>query len=328
MHAVILAGGEGTRLRPLTYTTPKSLLPICNVAFLEHQLTLLSLHGIKSATLLTGYLAEAFDPFIVHMRAKGFALHVSKEEKPLGTCGAVRSILDRLHETTIVFNGDVLTDLDLTAMLGSHRDRQAVLTIALNPVADAGPYGLVPTDADGRVQQFLEKPPPEIARAGGNINAGTYVLEPSVLEDVPPDEMWSFERQLFPALVGDGARVFGFVSNAYWLDIGTPDRYKQAHWDLIEGRSTFVPDGRDHARDSVIRASGCMIAADAKVGPKVSLGPKTTIEDGAFVTESVLLDGARVERGAHVEGSILGPGATVSAGKKLIGGIAAADEIV
>ena len=325
IRAVILAGGEGTRLRPLTLTTPKSLLPIANRPFLEHQLDTLARHGITTATLLTGYLADAFGPFVHAMAARGITLDVSREERPLGTCGAVRSIRDRLDSTTIVFNGDVLTDLDLTEMLAAHRARNAALSIALKPVADAGPYGLVPTDPTGRVEAFIEKPPPDVAANGGTINAGTYAIEPRVLDDVPPGREWSFERQLFPTLVANNEPVFGFVSDAYWLDIGTPQRYMQAHWDLIEGRSTLFRPAAANVRDgTVLVGDGCTIAAGATVGPRVSLGAGCSVEDGAAVRESVLLDGVRVAAGATVEGTIVGPGVVVEAGRRLTGGIVVA----
>lgn len=329
IRAVILAGGEGTRLRPLTLTTPKSLLPIANRPFLEHQLETLARHGITTATLLTGYLADSFGPFVERMAERGITLDVSREDEPLGTCGAVRSIRDRLDSTTIVFNGDVLTDLDLTEMLAAHRAKGAALSIALKPVADAGPYGLVPTDADGRVEAFVEKPPPQVAALGGNINAGTYALEPYVLDDVPPATMWSFERQLFPALVENGEPVYGFVSAAYWLDIGTPDRYRQAHWDLIDGKSTaFRPDASQVREGTVLIGDGCTIAADAIVGPRASLGAGCVVDAGAVVCDAVLLDGVRVQDDATVEGSIVGAGAVIGPGKTLTGGIAAAGEVV
>ncbi|MHB8510986.1 MAG: sugar phosphate nucleotidyltransferase [Actinomycetota bacterium] len=327
MKAVILAGGEGTRLRPLTYSTPKSLLPICNIPFLEHQLLLLKAHGISNATLLTGYLADAFDPFIVEMKAKGVTLEVSREAEPLGTCGAVRSILDQLDDTTIVFNGDVLTDLDLTALIDSHRSNKAALTLTLKPVSDASAYGLVPMDDHNRVQGFIEKPPAEIALQGGNINAGTYVIEPRILEDVPANQMWSFERQLFPKLVEDGEPVFGFVSTAYWLDIGTPDRYKQAHWDLISGLSSFRSPDAD-LTSIVLLPPSARIDHDARVGPRVSIGPATIIEAEAVVHESVLLNDVVVERNAHVEDSILGPQTRVRSGQRISGAITAAGQIV
>ncbi|HEV2686629.1 MAG TPA: nucleotidyltransferase family protein, partial [Actinomycetota bacterium] len=218
MKSLILAGGFGTRLRPLTDRVPKSLLPICNRPFLEHQLRLLVAHSITDTTLLTGYLGEDFAPFAAQMRTLlGAELHVSTEEKPLGTAGAVRSRLDDLDGTTIVLNGDVLTDLDLSAAAAFHREKGAAVTIVLTPVHDARPYGLVPRDADQRVQAFLEKPKERVA---GDINAGTYVLEPDVLNEVPPDEFWQFEQQLFPSLLEKGVPVYGFLSDSYWLDIG------------------------------------------------------------------------------------------------------------
>ena len=324
MKALILAGGEGTRLRPLTYTTPKSLLPICNRPFLEHQLRLMRDHGITEAMLLTGYLAEAFPPLVERMAAEGITLEVVREETPLGTAGPVRAVLDRLDGTTIVFNGDVLTDLDLTALLASHRSRGAAVTLTLKRVDDAGPYGLVPLDADGRVQAFLEKPPPEVARQGGLINAGTYVLEPRVLADVPEGEMWSFERQVFPSLVERGEGVYGFASEAYWLDIGTPERYLQAHWDVLEGRSGASPVGERRGPGLVV--DGASVADDV-AGP-VSAGAGARVETGSVVERVVLLDGAVIETGAIVRDAVLGPGARVVAGATCEGAMIAAGERV
>ena len=312
MKAVILAGGEGTRLRPLTYTTPKSLLPICNRPFLEHQLRLMRDHGITSAMLLTGYLAEVFEPFARRMAGEGLSLEIVREEKPLGTAGAVRNVLDRLEGTTIVFNGDVLTDLDLTVLIESHRSHGAAVTLTLTQVADAGPYGLVPLEPDGRVQAFLEKPPPEVAMAGGLINAGTYVLEPRVLDDVPAGEMWSFERQLFPSLVDRGENVFGFVSDGYWLDIGTPERYLQAHWDILEGRTRSEPLG-ELVHDGLLLGDGAKW--DGLTGPAV-LGPRASASPDAKLERAVLLEDATVEGGAVVIDSVIGQGAVVATGER------------
>jgi mannose-1-phosphate guanylyltransferase len=324
VKALVLAGGEGTRLRPLTYSTPKSLLPICNRPFLEHQLRLMQTHGITEAMLLTGYLAEKFGPFVERMAERGIALEVVREEAPLGTAGAVRNVLDRLAEDTIVFNGDVLTDLDLTALIAFHRDRDAVATLALTPVADASAYGLVPLDDEGRVQAFIEKPPPEIARRGGLINAGTYVLDPRVLADVPAGEMWSFEREVFPGLLGSGERVFGFASEDYWLDIGTQERYLQAHWDVLDGRCRSAePLGRRHG--NLLLAAGA--EAPSSAGPAV-LGPGARVDRGASVERAVLLDGAAVEAGATVRDCALGPGAIVAAGARIERAFLAAGERV
>ena len=312
MKALILAGGEGTRLRPLTYTIPKSLLPICNRPFLEHQLRLMRSHGITEAMLLTGYLADAFDPFVQRMATEGIRLEVVREDKPLGTAGAVRNVLDRFDGATIVFNGDVLTDLDLGALLDAHRTTGAVATLTLTPVADAGPYGLVPLDDDGRVQRFIEKPPPEIARKGGLINAGTYVLEPETLADVPLGEMWSFERQVFPGLLERGAPVYGFASDAYWLDIGTRERYLQAHWDVLAGTAkTAEPVGE--RRGGVLLGDGAEAPPDA--GPAV-LGRGARIASGATVHRVVLLEGATVEGGCLLSDVVVEPGYVVVEGFK------------
>ena len=309
MKALILAGGEGTRLRPLTYTIPKSLLPICNRPFLEHQLRLMRSHGIDEALLLTGYLADAFAPFVERMAGEGIRLEVVREAEPLGTAGAVRNVLDRMDGTTIVFNGDVLTDLDVGALIGTHQATRAVATLTLTPVEDASAYGLVPLDEAGRVKGFVEKPPPDVAKKGGLINAGTYVLEPSVFDDVPPGEMWSFERQVFPSLVERGEPVYGFSSDAYWLDIGTPERYLQAHWDVLAGRSeTAEPVGE--RRGDLLLAPGAR-AADDVAGPAV-LGPRAAIEPGAEVERVVLLEGAVVESGAVVRDAVVGPEGRVS----------------
>jgi mannose-1-phosphate guanylyltransferase len=331
MRAVILAGGEGTRMRPLTDTIPKSLLPIANRPFLEHQLALMARHGITEAILLTGYLASVFDQFVDDMAARGIVLEVSQETEPLGTCGAVRNALDRVEGGTIlVFNGDVLTHLDLGAMIAAHQESKAVLSIALKPVADAGAYGLVRLDENRRVEAFIEKPPPDVAAKGGPINAGTYLIEPRALADVPPGVAWSFERQTFPALVEAGEPVHGFVSDGYWLDIGTPRRYLQAHRDLLDRVWTspvddldlgIGPDGRvaktAMVAEPVCAGAGTWIGAGSRVGPHACLGAEVRIATDAVVEDSVLHDGAIVGPNAVVRGSILGPGAQASPGAKV-----------
>ena len=331
MKSLILAGGFGTRLRPLTDRVPKSLLPICNRPFLEHQLRLLAAHGITDTTLLTGYLAEDFAPFAQQMRALlGAELHVSTEEKPLGTAGAVRSRLGDLDGTTIVLNGDVLTDLDLSAAVAFHREKGAAITIVLTPVEDARPYGLVPLDASNRVEAFLEKPKELVA---GQINAGTYVLEPSVLEEVPPDEFWQFEQQLFPSLLAHGVPVFGYVSDSYWLDIGTPERYLQAHFDVLSGRARATVDGtivnqRQELTDgSTIEPP--VLLSHAPVGPGATLGPLTSIGPGSHIgaratlERSVIHAGAEIGEGAVLRHTIVGRDARVEPGAILDGAVIA-----
>ena len=319
MKALILAGGFGTRLRPLTDRVPKSLLPICNRPFLEHQIRLLAEHGVDEATLLTGYLAEDFAPFAAQMRTTvGVVLDVSTEEKPLGTAGAVRSVLDGLDGTTIVLNGDVLTDLNITDAVAFHRTNGAAVTIVLTPVEDARPYGLVSMDESARVQAFLEKPKELVA---GEINAGTYVLEPSVLEEVPEGEFWQFEQQLFPSLLEQKAPFFGYVSDSYWLDIGTPERFLQAHFDVLSGRARAAVDGtimreRTTLSDGTVieppvLLSHAPVGAGATLGPLTSIGPRAHIGAGARVERSVVHAGARIGEGAVLEDSIVGRDAVV-----------------
>jgi NDP-sugar pyrophosphorylase family protein len=203
-----------------------------------------------------------------------------------------------------------------------HRARAAAVTLTLSPVADAGPYGLVPLDADGRVQAFLEKPEPAIARRGGNINAGTYVLEPRTLADIPMGEMWSFERQVFPTLVERGEPVYGFVSEAYWLDIGTPERYLQAHWDVLDGRSNADPAG---AREGdVLLGEGA--DAGGATGPAV-LGPRARAEPGAHLKRAVLLEGAVVEKHGVVRDAVVGPGVTIEGGARCEETLVAAESL-
>ena len=331
MKAVILAGGLGTRLRPLTDHVPKSLLPICNRPFLEHQIRLLAAHDVKEATLLTGYLAGNFASFAAQMRTTlGVELHISTEEKPLGTAGAVRSRLDDLDGTTIVLNGDVLTDLDISAAISFHREKGAAVTIVLTPVEDARPYGLVTLDAGARVHAFLEKPQDLVA---GEINAGTYVLEPAVLRSVPRDTFWQFEQQLFPSLLEQAVPMFGFVSDAYWLDIGTPERYLQAHYDILSGRARATVDGT-LVGDPTTLSDGTTIVppvllSHAPVGAGATLGPLTSIAAGAHigasarVERSVVHAGAEIGAGAVVKASIIGHDARVEPGAELDGAVIA-----
>jgi len=331
MKSLILAGGLGTRLRPLTDRVPKSLLPICNRPFLEHQIRLLAAYGVTDSTLLTGYLAEDFAPFAQQMRALlGIELRVSTEHKPLGTAGAVRSRLEDLEGTTIVLNGDVLTDLDLGDAIDFHRAKGAAVTIVLTPVDDARPYGLVPLDATKRVEAFLEKPSELVA---GNINAGTYVLEPEVLSEVPPDEFWQFEQQLFPSLLEEHAPIFGFVSDSYWLDIGTPERYLQAHFDVLSGRArasvdgTIVSDQQTMTDGTTIvppvLLSHAPVGAGATLGPFTSIGPRAHIGAGARVERSVIHAGADIGEGAVLRDSIVGRDARVEPGAELEGAVVA-----
>jgi mannose-1-phosphate guanylyltransferase len=311
MKAVVLVGGEGTRLRPLTETVPKPLLPLMDRASLDHALDHLARHGVHEVVLSSSYLESTFHAFI-EARHGDPAITWITESEPLGTGGAIVNSLERLDDDEPFFalNGDILTDLDLTGMLAFHRERGSAATIALTHVEDARPFGLVPTEPDGRVVEFREKPTELVP---GDINAGTYVLEPSALRAWPVGENVSIERQIFPSLIDEGRPLYGFVSDAYWLDLGTPEKYLQAHFDILEGRLRGEP-----------RFPAPSVAPTAEVDLRAHLGRWVVVGEGASigpdaqVDDSVLHAGAVVEAGARVVGSILGPRARVGAGATVV----------
>lgn len=313
MKAVVLVGGEGTRLRPLTETIPKPLLPLMNRPSLHHVLDHLTRHGVHEVILSSSYLEESFRSFIEEWHGDPRITWIT-EEAPLGTAGAVVNALDHIDGTFLALNVDILTDLDLTEMVSFHRERSATATIALTHVDDARPFGLVATEADGRVREFLEKPDEPVP---GNINAGTYVLEPESLLGWPPGEAVSIERRVFPALIESGRPVFGFLSPAYWLDLGTPEKYLQAHFDMLEGR---VGRGRYPAPCVDETAS---VDLRAHIGRWVVVGPGAKVTEAAEIDDSVLHAGAVVGVGARVVGSILGPASEVGSGATVTGSVLA-----
>ena len=312
VKALILAGGLGTRLRPLTYTRPKHLLPIANRPHIDHVFDLLGRHGFNEVVVLTSYLPEAFAGSFAAARGRGFEVETALEEEPLGTAGAIKNGESFVgDETFVVFNGDILTDVDLDWVVTRHRANGAEATIVLTPVEDPSAYGVVPTDEHARVLGFIEKPDRESA-VTNLINAGIYVFEPSVLERVPPGEVWSAERQLFPGLVNEDAALYAVGTDAYWLDIGTPQSYLRANHDALTGayRSDVATTGGNAL------APGAVVA-DSAVVHGSSVGPGARIEPDAAVDGSVLLPGARVERGARVTRSVLGEGARVGTGAEV-----------
>jgi len=278
---VVLVGGFGTRLRPLTNQTPKAMLPIANRPFLEHQLKHLASHGVDRVILACGYRPDA-------LRAHfGDRVQYVVEDEPLGTAGAIAHAARGIGETFVACNGDVLTDLDLGALVALHRDRGARLTLALHPVDDPSRYGVVETGDDDAVTRFVEKPPPGIAVAN-TINAGTYVIEPEVLAGVPPGRAVSIEQEIFPTLIGRG--LYGQVQAGRWIDIGTPESYLAANVQLAPPEGLVDPSARVEP--------GARIAASV-VGPRAHVGA------GATVSGSVLLPGAVVPDGGIVENRVI-----------------------
>jgi len=299
VQAVVLVGGEGTRLRPLTLTTPKQMLPIGRTPMIERVLAHLAEHGIDTAVLSLGYRPNAFTDAYPAGRCAGVTLTYAVEDEPLDTAGAIRfaATFAGVNDTFVVVNGDVLTDLDVTALVAFHRDRAGEATLALTPVEDPSAFGVVPTDGEGRVVAFLEKPPREEAPTN-LINAGTYVLEPSVLARIPGGRRVSIERETFPALVGDG-RLYALGSTAAWVDAGTPATFLAAN-----------------LRYAAAPGHGCGVNETASVVTSV-LGEGVTVGPGAVVERSVCFDGAAIGAGAEVRDSIVGRDARVGTGALL-----------
>jgi mannose-1-phosphate guanylyltransferase len=316
VKAFILAGGLGTRLRPLTFTRPKHLLPIVNRPHIDHVFDLLLKHGIDHVVMLSGHLHDAFKPVIDEASAKGLRVDVSIEEKPLGTAGAFKNA-ERYAagERFLAFNGDVLTDVDLSAVARRHARDDAEATIVLTSVDDPSSFGVVSTDDEGRVLGFIEKPSREDAPTN-LINAGIYVFEPSVLERIPSGEVWSAEHRLFPDLVEEGARLFAHEDDAYWKDIGTPENYLEANLDAIDGK--YRTETRGEVRHGVLRGVDVEIADSARIS-RSALGPRVRVDPDASVEDSVLLPGVSVGAGARVARSVLGEGVVVTPGSVLQG---------
>lgn len=333
MKAVVLVGGEGTRLRPLTYTTPKQLLPVAEVVMLERVLGHLGRHGVDQAVLSLGYRPDAFLSAYPASICAGVTIQYAVEPTPLDTAGAIRFAAREagITETFVVVNGDVLTDSDTSALIRFHKEHGARATIELTAVEDPSRFGVVPTYPDGKVIEFVEKPPADKAPTN-LINAGTYVLEPDVLEMIPEGRPVSIERETYPALAALGA-VFALASNAYWLDTGTPEAYLRANSDLLDGTRADPPARDARKLAPTIWAIGdpliagdlgkCTLVGDrAVVGDRsiVSgsvVGASCVVRAGAVVRDSVLLPGAVVGEGAIVEGSILGHDVEVGGGANL-----------
>ncbi len=307
MKAVVLVGGFGTRLRPLTLTTPKQMLPILDRPMIEHVLEHLHGHGIEEAVLSMGYRPDAFVDAYPDGVCAGVKLHYAIEPEPLDTAGAIRfAALDAgIAERFVVVNGDVLTDLDLGALVAFHDDRGGEGTIALHRVEDPSAFGVVPTDPDGRVQAFVEKPLRHEAPTD-LINAGTYVLEASVLERIADGRKVSIEREVFPAMVADGV-LYAMSGDTYWIDTGTPSKYLSAQLDLLDGLRGEPVDG---VHPSVTVAPGATVRRSV-------LGAGAEVGEGARVLDAVLLPGAVVEAGATVERSVLGRRARVCPGARI-----------
>ncbi|CAN5645795.1 NDP-sugar synthase [soil metagenome] len=319
MQALILAGGKGTRLRPLTVYTPKPIVPLLNRPFLLYQIEILRRAAVKDITLSLSYQPDKIEHLLGYNLEDGVNLRYITEPQPLGTGGAYKFAADEIRETTVVFNGDVLTDLDISKVIDFHRQKKAEATIVLTPVENPSAYGLVETDAENQVLHFREKPKAEeLARlTTNNINAGIYVLEPSVLDLIAAGENTSFEYNVFPELLNRKKQFFAYIMNKnYWRDIGTPESYLQAHHDFlnkrIKGFKIEKHTNADIATAAIIDkhsiiGEDCIIKPNAKVIGSV-IGRGVHIEEKAVVENSVVWSHTRISSSAHIKDAVIGRG--------------------
>jgi mannose-1-phosphate guanylyltransferase len=341
VQAVILVGGEGTRLRPLTSTVPKPVVPLVDRPLIAYMLDWLKRHGVDDVIMSCGFLATSMRNVLGDGSAAGVRLRFVEEPEPLGTAGALKFAEPMLDERFLMLNGDVLTDIDLTAQVAQHERTGAKATLALVAVPDPTNYGLVRIDADHAVREFVEKPSSDtVAEHAGSegaednlISAGAYVLERGILDMVPAEQNVSIEREVWPLLVGDG--LYGFPARSYWLDIGTPERYLQATFDIIEGNvqtelrermgETYLgiseeADVQGRAIPPAVLERGVHLAPDAHVGPLVVLGQDVTVGAGSTVERAVILNGTEIGERCKLCDCIVAAGCQIGPGTQVCGG--------
>jgi mannose-1-phosphate guanylyltransferase len=328
MQAVILSGGQGTRLRPLTSTMPKPAVPMVNKPMLWYMIDWLRSHGVENVVMSMGYRADGLRSALDAAGHEGVTITYVEEPEPLGTAGAVKFAEEHLEDRFLVLNGDTLSDFDLSAEIAQHASTGARATLALVPVEDATAYGVVLTDAEHRVEAFLEKPTAEEAPDDPRINAGAYVLERDVLDMIPAGENRSFEHDVFPQLVGNG--IYAYDAEGYWLDLGTPERYVQATRDLVDGT---VHSYLDALRDAdgnaidpsvdlekvdvtapVVIAAGATIGHGSRIGPHSVIGADVTIAADCRAERAVVMAESRLAAGASVQDAIVGPSVSLGYG--------------
>jgi mannose-1-phosphate guanylyltransferase len=332
VQAVILVGGEGTRLRPLTSTVPKPVVPLVDRPFIAYMLEWLRLHGVDDVVMSCGFLATAVRNVLGDGSQYDLRLRFIEEPEPRGTAGALKYAEDLLDDRFLMLNGDVLTDIDLTAQMAQHDATGAVGTLALVPVDDPTAYGLVRLHDDHAVKEFVEKPSADQIDSR-LISAGAYVLERAVLDLIPAERNVSIEREIWPQLVGDG--LYGFAADAYWLDIGTPERYLQGTFDILEGNvHTSVADRlgpgylavgeRVQSEGRIVPPAlvdrGCEIGAGAHVGSLVVLGEGVQVGEGTTIERSVVLNGAEIGPRCVLRDCIVAAGVRIGEGSTVSGG--------
>jgi mannose-1-phosphate guanylyltransferase len=318
LEAIILVGGKGARLRPLTLSAPKPLLPTAGVPFLAHQLARAAEYGITHVVLATSYRAEMFTEAFGTGEAFGLTIDYVYESEPLGTGGGIRNGVDLLRggpdDPIVVLNGDVLSGHDLPAQVDLHRKKEAAVTLHLVPVDDPSRYGCVPTEANGRVTEFLEKTPNPPTN---QINGGCYIFRRSVLDQIPAGRVVSVERETFPRLIEADAVIMGYTESAYWLDVGTPEAFVRGSCDVVLGA---LPSPALNGRPGEFLVLGeASVAADARLSGGTTVGRGAIVESRAVVSGSVIFDEATIGANAVVRDSVVGKGAVIAAGVTLDG---------
>ena len=315
MQALILAGGKGTRLRPLTVYTPKPIVPVLNKPFLLYQIEILRRAGIKDITLSLSYQPDKIEQLLGDGSEYGVNLRFVTEPSPMGTGGAYKFAADAIRETTIVFNGDILTDLDISEVINLHKSKKAEATLTLVPVENPSAYGLVETGAEGNILRFREKPKPEEidALTTNNVNAGIYVLEPEILDLIPKGENCSFEYNVFPDILSNQKPFYAFImKNQYWRDIGTPASYLEVHHDFLNGKIKGF---------EIEKSTNADIATAAIVDKNSIIGDECIIKPNARITNSILGAGVHVEEKATIENSVVWSHTRVSTATEIRGAI-------
>jgi mannose-1-phosphate guanylyltransferase / phosphomannomutase len=343
VKAVVMAGGEGTRLRPLTSNQPKPMVPVVGKPCMEHILELLRRHGFEDVVVTVAFLPQAIRAYFRDGETLGMNVEYSVEESPLGTAGSVRLASDALDETFLVISGDALTDIDLQELVAFHQEREAAVTIALKSVENPLEFGIVVTDEDGRIERFLEKPSWGQVFSD-TINTGIYVLEPEVLRHIPDDRPFDFSKELFPLLLEMGRPMYGYVCDGYWQDIGNLDQYRQANFDALDGRvqleipgirlrgniwigETVELEDLDVVEGPAFLGANCRIAADATVGPYSVLGPSVTLRERARTARSVIDASTHIGRSSLVEGAIIGRSSDIRAHVRIHEGVSIGDNV-
>lgn len=331
MQAVILSGGQGTRLRPLTTTMPKPAVPMVNRPMLWYMVDWLARHGVEDIVMSVGFLADGLRAALDETGHEGVAIRYVEEPEPLGTAGAVKFAEQHLDDQFLVLNGDILTDFDISAEMAQHRSTGARATLALVPVEDPTAYGLVLTDDEHRVLEFREKPAPENVPPNPRINAGAYVLERDVLELIEPGRAVSFEREVFPALIGDG--IYAYDADGYWLDLGTPERYIESTRDLLDNKLTSWLSDALSAEGKVVSLTASTelgiirepvaidervtVEAGATIGAYSVVGPDVKIGANAALAGSVVMRGCEIGEGADIAQALIGPSVKIGAGARI-----------